>query len=275
MTLFAKMQLVTLKIVIVILLYVNPAEPAIGQTCTSDHNCSRSTEECVQGWCSCSENAFLQLDLSTLTPECKVFSSVACKTASCPKNSMCTKDGICACMDGYFKIGAECKKGRFQEILEPCFVEDGEVFACDLSKYSMCLSGKCVCFETLFFNKSSGECEPKSEFLRANNISEYRVMPGNYCRNDSDCIEGLECTGFECSCPSYCRYKEEQSSCDCGAVGFSYEPIILGCVLGLATIGFWTWMIKRTILKHKIAAKRAALEKRNVTDPVELNPLHS
>ncbi|XP_037773805.1 thrombomodulin-like isoform X1 [Penaeus monodon] len=270
------MQLTILKTVFVIIFFAHPTEPAIGQKCSMNDSCSRLSEECVEGTCICKENAVLMLDQYSLAPKCLLSSSKPCEIDNCPENSICSEDRTCKCDYGYLIVDGKCKKGKFQEILEPCFVENREIFSCDFHKRSLCKSGKCVCFDAFFLDKASGTCKPQAEFLKANNLTEYRVMPGSYCRNNSDCIEGLSCVDFECACPGSCKYKEEKALCDCGAVRIPYDTITLGIILGLLIIEFWRQMIKRTINRHKASVMRAALAQRNTTtDHMELNPLQT
>nr|XP_027222300.1 zonadhesin-like [Penaeus vannamei] len=264
------MKLIILETVFVIILFVNPTEPAVGQECSLGDPCQRLREQCIEGSCTCKDNAVLQLD-SSLAPKCLIPSSKPCETNSCSENSYCSEDGTCKCNAGYINVIGKCKKGTFQEVLEPCFVDNGEIFSCDFHKGSLCKARKCVCFDAFFLDKSSGTCKPKSKFLKAHNLTEYRVMPGNYCKNDTECIEGLSCVNFECACPGSCKYKEELSSCDCGGVRIPWEPIFLGIILGLLILEVWRRIIRRTINRHKASVKRAAF----ASDPVELNPLQT
>ncbi|XP_037775473.1 LOW QUALITY PROTEIN: anti-sigma-I factor RsgI2-like [Penaeus monodon] len=82
-------------------------------------------------------------------------------------------------------------------------------------------------------------------------VAEYRVKPGEYCRDSTDCIQGLECEEFKCRCPINCWYDQRREVCDCGKVESEMGPVILGIFLGLFVIIFWCRRIKRTIRKHK------------------------
>ncbi|XP_063604922.1 uncharacterized protein LOC134780241 isoform X3 [Penaeus indicus] len=164
----------------------------------------------------------------------------------CPPNSKCLGVIGCRCVNGYVFVGAECQKVFYQKVLEPCNIQNGSVYVCDDKQHSFCAEKKCVCFATFLPNVTSGRCEPEADFLLASNLTKYIVLHGEYCNSKSHCVEGLECSKHECSCPSTCIYKKEIQACDCGATGPSTGPIIVGILGGLLIIAFWSWTIRIT-----------------------------
>ncbi|XP_063604921.1 uncharacterized protein LOC134780241 isoform X2 [Penaeus indicus] len=138
----------------------------------------------------------------------------------------------------------------YQKVLEPCNIQNGSVYVCDDKQHSFCAEKKCVCFATFLPNVTSGRCEPEADFLLASNLTKYIVLHGEYCNSKSHCVEGLECSKHECSCPSTCIYKKEIQACDCGATGPSTGPIIVGILGGLLIIAFWSWTIRITWKRH-------------------------
>lgn len=248
---FARNQVLLLLIVG---FWINPAKTDIGQKCTLNSDCNNyfGEERCRDGWCNCSS---IQYSESSLAPECDPLIMLTARFCSsllnCPDHSRCEEGEGCVCDEGYIKVASACKQRVFQEVLQPCYSENGTVYICDLSQHSICSGGKCICFDTFLPNTTSGLCEPEKEFLSATNLSEYRVTPGKYCKYDSHCIEGLECRDNLCSCPSSCKYKKEKEICDCGESETPVGPICVGIFSGILIIGFWITTINRTIDSHK------------------------
>ncbi|XP_063604937.1 protein ALEX-like isoform X2 [Penaeus indicus] len=167
----------------------------------------------------------------------------------CPPNSKCLSDKGCQCDDGYEFVGTDCRKVLYQKVMEPCHIQNGSAYVCDLNQHSFCGEKKCVCFDAFLPNITSGRCEPEADFLLASNLTKYTVLHGEYCNSKSHCIEGLECSKYACSCPSPCIYKKEMQVCDCGASS-STGPLIVGILGGLSIIAFWSCTIRSTWRRH-------------------------
>ncbi|XP_047476393.1 uncharacterized protein LOC125030394 isoform X2 [Penaeus chinensis] len=248
---FTRTQLLLL---LILAFWANPAKTDIGQQCSSNRDCDPyiSEEHCKDGWCHCSS---IQYNENSLAPECDgliMLTRRFCSSLlSCPDNSKCEEGTGCVCDEGYIKVDSACKQRVFQEVLQPCYSENGTVYICDLSQHSICSGGKCICFDTFLPNTTSGQCEPEKDFLIANKLDEYRVTPGEYCKYNTHCIEGLECQDNVCSCPSSCTYKKEKEICDCGESDNAVAPICVGVLSGILIIGFWITTINRTIDSHK------------------------
>ncbi|ROT66643.1 hypothetical protein C7M84_015338 [Penaeus vannamei] len=115
--------------------------------------------------------------------------------------------------------------------------------------------------------------------MKKYSLSEYRVKPGEYCRESADCIEGLECQGFQCKCPTACRYDQRKEICDCGKAAIQVGPIYLGVFLGLLVLLFWYYTIERTIKNHKKMMSQfsslSAADDGYVPTSYPLSPVHS
>ncbi|XP_064089735.1 tyrosine-protein phosphatase non-receptor type 23-like isoform X2 [Macrobrachium nipponense] len=203
------------------------SESELGKRCTSSRSCSYSftmMEEqiCKDRVCRCNPEIEVRYS-SDLTPRC----------------------------DQTFHPS-------HQRVLESCYIpNNGTAMSCDINKNSICKRAKCVCFDDFFANTTSGNCEPKADYIAAHNLTEYRVRPYEYCISKSDCIDGLECHDFKCNCPEPCYYNSTAEICDCGAVELSPQeqegvvgPAIVGILLALLIAAFWHRMIKKTIKKH-------------------------
>ncbi|XP_063604932.1 adhesive plaque matrix protein-like isoform X2 [Penaeus indicus] len=253
-----------LTTVILFGLCVTPSETRIGQKCSTRYDCvsgpgTLTSEVCTDDFCTCSSTAVLQLDEYSFAPECDTF--LYLKTAhcsnthtigvkECPPNSKCLKTGRCHCNDGYEFVGSNCVKVLYQKVMEPCHIQNGSAYVCDLNQHSFCGEKKCVCFDTYLPNIKSGRCEPEADFLRDNNLTKYVVLHGEYCKKTSHCTEGLECRNYACSCPSPCIYKKDMLACDCGESVSSTGPLLVGILGGLIIIIFWTWTIRNTWRRH-------------------------
>ncbi|XP_042882073.1 sine oculis-binding protein homolog [Penaeus japonicus] len=254
-----------LATIIIIGLCATPSETAIGKKCNTDYECDKSyigslrNEFCRNGFCTCSKNSRLELNKYSLNHGCNNLfhvntllcsSRILRKPGNCPANMKCNITG-CFCDDGLLLVDSTCKKVIYQKVLEPCKIKDDEAYACDLNQHSFCGAKKCVCFDTFLPNKTSGECEPEEHFLRATNSRKYQVLPGEYCKTSSHCIEGLECRDYACTCPSSCIYKKEMQVCDCGKTETSIAPILVGVGGGLVIVVFWYLHIKKTYKRFK------------------------
>ncbi|XP_068250014.1 uncharacterized protein [Palaemon carinicauda] len=194
----------------------------VGNKCTYKSQCTKDSygideTECIDGFCQCKDPELIKYN-SKLEPSC----------------------------GGIFSLS-------YVKVLERCHVtSEGEALSCNYNEHSLCGSGRCICFESFYPNTTSGKCEPMAEYMKLNNLTEYRARPEEYCREDSQCISGLKCQDYKCRCPTPCSYKKEEEICDCGPIEWpsAVAPIIFGIILGLGIMGFWVFMIKRTIKKH-------------------------
>ncbi|XP_063598913.1 uncharacterized protein LOC134775351 isoform X2 [Penaeus indicus] len=166
-----------------------------------------------------------------------------------------------------------------QRLLQPCKINlyrTGTAL-CDIRKHSTCIRNTCVCTKGYVANEH-GQCELKDSYLVRMEMSEYRVKPGEYCRDSTNCIEGLVCEGFKCKCPTACTYDQRKEFCDCGDVEEQVGPIMIGVLLGLNIIFFWGYTIKRTIRKHKEMMKQFSslpADDEYVPRSYALSPVHS
>lgn len=274
----------------VIMTFVIISECDVGDACSSKISCGLYYfyHKCEDGHCICKRPDYLRYDKKTVTEEC-TFSPISfgttCSNYSCPSNSSCADDFTCQCHEGYVMIGDECVKANHQKVLQSCYRErNGDAFICDIRNYSICKSGKCVCFDKYFHNITSGNCEHQSSYMKLHNLAEYQVKPGVYCKKESHCISGLKCVNFKCSCPSDCSYDSAKEVCDCGEVppeDTPVGPIALGVVLGIFIIIFWYSRIIKTIsrLQDKKAEHTSSFStvphETSGHDSYALNPIQS
>ncbi|XP_042876725.1 uncharacterized protein LOC122256250 [Penaeus japonicus] len=167
-----------------------------------------------------------------------------------------------------------------QRLMMPCITRSfgPDPRMCDIKKRSICVDNTCVCVKGYIPN-ASGVCESKESYASYLKLNEYRVKPGEYCRENTDCIEGLVCNKFKCNCPSDCNYRQRKEVCDCGKVDTEVWPIIIGVLLGMIVIVFWIWAIRKTIIKHKEKIKhsshRTAIDNDDVPASHPLTPFQS
>ncbi|XP_037775476.1 uncharacterized protein LOC119572433 [Penaeus monodon] len=197
---------------------------------------------------------------------------------NCSKHSTCI-NYQCVCDEGYYQIDSSCRKVQLQPVMGTCREAGQAVWLCDVNKHSVCINNICVCAKG-YVPTSDGLCEPQELYMKNYGLSEYRVKPGEYCRESADCIEGLECERFKCRCPrNACRHDQRKDVCDCGKVESQIGPIILGIFLGLFVILFWCCTIKRTIRKHKKMMRQfsslTANDNEYVPPSYALSPVHS
>ncbi|XP_042227298.1 uncharacterized protein LOC121869786 isoform X2 [Homarus americanus] len=227
--------------------FVQLCECDVGDDCTGGGGFSCSfREKCVDGNCLCKEKLDLEYNKDTLTPSCNV------------------------------KFGFR----NPQKVLAACNPKssNGVINSCDIEEYSLCENGLCICFAGYFANTTSGKCERQSSYLKAYGLTEYRVKPGEYCKDDGQCIPGLVCKSFKCSCPGSCSYNSKRESCDCGEVDTPNGPIIVGVIFGFIIIVFWIWRIKKTAetLKKKKATQFSTVLSNDDESPSQTSyPLRS
>ncbi|XP_047478691.1 uncharacterized protein LOC125031787 [Penaeus chinensis] len=247
-----------LTIVILFGLCVTPSDAKFGQKCLTKYDCSSFTfnsEDCTDGFCNCSSLSRLRFEEYSLSPDCSSILYLKTRyceglSVKCPPNSKCLDNEGCRCDDGYEFVGTDCLKVLYQKVMEPCHIKNGSAYVCDFNQHSFCGEKKCVCFDSFLPNITSGQCEPEADFLRASNLTKYTALHGEYCKSKSQCIEGLECFQYKCSCPSPCNYKKEMQVCDCGASESSTGPLLVGLLGGLLIIAFWSWKIRNTWRRH-------------------------
>ncbi|XP_066983957.1 uncharacterized protein [Macrobrachium rosenbergii] len=255
------------------------SESALGQKCTGSGSCSYpktllEEQVCDDGVCRCNPEIEV-LYSSDLAPTCgRILQHLGLSFSDCKRGENCSeneecvqktvfsalgddKGHICLCKAGFLRINSACREVSHQRVLESCYIPNNgsAIKSCDINKNSICKKRKCVCFDSFFANTTSGNCEPKADYIAAHNLTEYRVKPYEYCNSNSDCIEGLECHDFKCDCPEPCYYNRTAEICDCGAVELPPRegvvgPAIVGVLLGLIVVAFWYCMIKRTIRKY-------------------------
>nr|XP_027226574.1 uncharacterized protein LOC113818572 isoform X1 [Penaeus vannamei] len=246
----------------------------ISGKCTYSFDCP-GQEFCEDNHCKCENIVYSKL----LYPVCsRWLSHKSClQDAYCWENSKCINNQ-CVCDEGYYKIGVSCHKVQLQRVMGSCKMTDEAVLLCDISKHSVCVNNICVCTRG-YIPSSNGSCEPKESYMKKHRLSEYRVKPGEYCRDHGNCILGLECRELECSCPVACQYNQSKEFCDCGESESTNAPIYLGIFLGLLIILFWYYIIKRTIRKHKKMLSQfsslPAADDGYVPRSYALSPVHS
>ncbi|XP_068249951.1 uncharacterized protein [Palaemon carinicauda] len=284
-----------------LLCIVNNSESELGRTCSNPRPCEYSValvkkELCVDGICRCNPDYEVQYS-SLLNPRCEHMSlsldifDKSCEQKKCGENEYCmerptpyvstylySNEIKCMCNPGFLRIDLDCREASHQKVLERCYIpENGTVKSCDVNGNSFCKDGICVCFESYFANVTSGKCEPKANYMKAHNLTEYHVRPHEYCYRDSDCISGLECSNYLCECPRPCKYNETAEICDCGviekppAAGIT-GPAIVGVLLGLCIVAFWYRTIKKMIKKY---AKKKNASQNEVTATEETRPTYA
>ncbi|XP_063614081.1 uncharacterized protein LOC134787264 isoform X1 [Penaeus indicus] len=270
-----KLREIVLPIFVILCADVTNGE--LGAVCNKVTDCSMGGY-CMQGTCNCSEIWYAG---NSLTPVCRSweYERLCSRDDECGEDAKC-KNVKCECNRGFYRINASCRKVTLQRLLQPCKINlyrTGTAL-CDIRKHSTCIRNTCVCTKGYVANEH-GQCELKDSYLVRMEMSEYRVTTGEYCRDDTDCIEGLECKGFECRCPSGCMYIARRNACDCGEVDTHIAPIVLGVFLGMVNIAFWYWAIYRTIVKHKEKiirlSYRTAIDNDDVSSSHPLSPVQS
>ncbi|XP_063614082.1 uncharacterized protein LOC134787264 isoform X2 [Penaeus indicus] len=197
-----KLREIVLPIFVILCADVTNGE--LGAVCNKVTDCSMGGY-CMQGTCNCSEIWYAG---NSLTPVCRSweYERLCSRDDECGEDAKC-KNVKCECNRGFYRINASCRKVTLQRLLQPCKINlyrTGTAL-CDIRKHSTCIRNTCVCTKGYVANEH-GQCELKDSYLVRMEMSEYRVTTGEYCRDDTDCIEGLECKGFECRCP---RHKEK------------------------------------------------------------------
>ncbi|CAL4059410.1 unnamed protein product, partial [Meganyctiphanes norvegica] len=145
---------------------------------------------------------------------------------------------------------------RGDVVVPVCHSEDNVFCSTFLSMSfsSTYLEGKCICYPGFYGDPETKMCRLKSEYVKANNLSEYKVKPGFFCDSKDDCIEGLICKHNFCKCPDGCVYNATIESCDCGDYYDSDDyweqsyvwPSIVGSALGLMISICWCGIIIET-----------------------------
>lgn len=237
-----------------VILCVDVTNGELGAACYSLTDCTTDAD-CIHGICNCTEIWYIG---NSLTPICRSwqYEKLCTKDEECWENAKCISVK-CECNEGFYRINSSCRKVKLQGVMKQCKINlnGADTEMCDINKHSICIENTCVCTKGYIPNKY-GQCESKESYLTRTRMTEYRVTPGEYCREDTDCIEGLECKSFECTCPSGCKHVARNMACDCGDVETEVAPIIVGVLLGVINISFWFWAIRRTIVKHKEKMKR-------------------
>ncbi|XP_068249914.1 uncharacterized protein [Palaemon carinicauda] len=246
---------------------------AIGKLCTTVEDCDLNYDgsiDCIDGLCQCKPGIDVYYDFR-MNPYCySKFNLLksTCSKNTCGENEVCRRSGAsetnekyCFCRKRYLHIEGKCEKASLRSPLSSCSTSlHSVVYACDINKHSICYQDRCICLETYVPNKTSGECEPEANYLKAHSLSEYRVKPYEYCVQDSHCIEGLVCEHLKCNCPEPCTYRRDEEVCYCGKYKIKAKegPIVLGICLGIAILTFWAYLIRRTFEKF-LGKKRGPL----------------
>ncbi|XP_042871277.1 uncharacterized protein LOC122252726 isoform X2 [Penaeus japonicus] len=205
--------------------------------CNQTADCQSATEECVDQVCECQDNHYI-----AYTSDLKVLCKQASRCApGCQGNQVCF-GGHCKCASRMLSINDECR--TVSDFKEEC---SSYTALCDISSNLSCARDTCACIKSHWFNNETGSCKHKLEYLTANNITEYKVRPGVYCRTPGDCITGLNCTDFLCTCPESCEYHQDKEVCDCGDDGVSVVwPTVVGIFLGATIVFCWIGAITAT-----------------------------
>nr|XP_027216623.1 uncharacterized protein LOC113809282 [Penaeus vannamei] len=202
--------------------------------CNQTVACQPVTEECVHGVCECQKNHYISF---TTNLEILCTPAPAC-SPDCEENQACI-DGHCYCERGRVYVNDRCR-------LMAGFRKHCSTYAvlCDISANLSCAKSTCMCLETHWFDPETNSCQHKQQYLDANNVTEYKVRPEEYCRTPSDCITGLNCTDFLCKCPESCEFKQDKEVCDCGDAEVSITwPVIVGIFLGIIIVSCWAGAI--------------------------------
>nr|XP_027226554.1 uncharacterized protein LOC113818560 [Penaeus vannamei] len=243
----------------------------IGGKCTYSSGCP-VPEVCTDNHCACSDIKYSE----SLYPQCD-WVSFCLHNTTCWENAQCV-DFACVCLKHYYKIESSCRRVSFVRVMSTCRANEHVVYLCDIRKHSVCINNTCVCAKG-YIPTSEGSCEAQEVYMKKYSLSEYRVKPGEYCRESADCIEGLECQGFQCKCPTACRYDQRKEICDCGKAAIQVGPIYLGVFLGLLVLLFWYYTIERTIKNHKKMMSQfsslSAADDGYVPTSYPLSPVHS
>ncbi|XP_076046030.1 uncharacterized protein LOC143028174 [Oratosquilla oratoria] len=179
------------------------------------------------------------------------------RCCTCGSSECCAAPGrMCQCEDSfygdYIRASNKCQQVEMRSISRYCHFVSAElelVFKCNSSQGLECVKNKCVCESDYYFNFEMDVCEPRSEYVAINNITEYKVKPGVYCETSEDCIDGLFCLeNNQCACPLACFYLEDRDTCDCGEVKVA-APVTVGVFGGLLIVAFWTCMLCRLVKK--------------------------
>ncbi|XP_063598930.1 uncharacterized protein LOC134775371 [Penaeus indicus] len=232
--------------------FISITNGKIPTKCNNTADC-RVEEICMDSLCQCPQVVYSKRLYTVCSP---IYGMDICIfDIYCGSNSKCI-NRRCMCDEGYYWVGSSCRKVQVQPVKGPCRKTSWErwssqaILLCDDSKHSVCIKDICVCEED-YVPTSDGLCMPQELYMKNNSLSEYRVKPGEYCRESENCIEGLECEDFKCKCPSNCFYDQRKEVCDCGKVEAEMGPVFLGIFLGVLIIIFWCRRIKKTIRKHK------------------------
>ncbi|CAL4166410.1 unnamed protein product [Meganyctiphanes norvegica] len=174
-----------------------------------DKLCNETNMECIAatGRCGCQIHTQVHWGLD-LKVECHEKWADRChwrRDCGGFPNRICNKDNICECSPDFIYIGSsQCyktDKPNGASFLKDCdhrsrnvLDKDKIVRICHPEDNVFCsTSGKCICFPGFYGDPKTKLCLPKSEYIQANKLKQYKVKPRMFCHSDRDCIEGIEC----------------------------------------------------------------------------------
>ncbi|CAL4064637.1 unnamed protein product [Meganyctiphanes norvegica] len=271
---------------ILLCLLSNTIYALYGQLCSNHVQCGGGNNMCKAGRCGCQGHTQAVMN-SAYMPECDAINVDACTfDDDCGgkyDSRICNMYGICECLEGTIYYRNKCYKTdlpignsflkrcnskyvldilKDEKVIPICHPEDNVFCSTDLSLKSGndIIVGRCICYPGFYSDNKTKLCRPKNEYIDANNLKQYKVLPGMFCHSDGDCIEGLYCKENFCQCPEPCVYNSTIESCDCGDYYDSYEywdshahyvwQALVGSFLGLAISVGWCFAICFTIHKH-------------------------
>ncbi|CAL4084189.1 unnamed protein product, partial [Meganyctiphanes norvegica] len=263
---------------------IGKCQPSDSSSCING-SCRRET---LDYHCFCSRGLVLvgntcrRAKQARFSDDCSYPDSGLVPVCNYKRNMHCDKSMKCACFTNLFydSEGNTCLTAKAYSEVYPnetlvglnefCGSKENLPKVCDENENMSCENSTCKCKREFYPVESNRTCESKQSFAEANNLTSYKVMPGDYCYNDDDCITGLDCFKNVCACPYPCTYDNKTITCDCGevsAVEGAAPAILVGVLGGFVIIIFWFRMIKKTIGKKNKKSEFSSFHEDGTSDP--------
>ncbi|XP_066963088.1 prion-like-(Q/N-rich) domain-bearing protein 25 isoform X2 [Macrobrachium rosenbergii] len=274
---------------LLLLMYADSLE--VGDICSSSDQCG-DLKECRFGRCTCSDNANMIPVFSSISTQSGTICSEKKKCDYTVKPRKLCSHGSCILEKGQFYGLCSCDESSlltvnyisnktcwpyrrigFNEICGHCFP------MCDEFKGLVCRLRHCLCKRDDVYDFEIQGCISRQSYMEKFNLTEYRGRWGDYCFEDEDCLDMLECGhNRTCQCSSDCYgYIEEYNSCYCGDYEFPTGPVVVGILLGFVIICFWCYQIDKLCKKHQVRPAEPARyeivqEREDELQPIESHP---
>ncbi|XP_066963091.1 prion-like-(Q/N-rich) domain-bearing protein 25 isoform X4 [Macrobrachium rosenbergii] len=188
---------------LLLLMYADSLE--VGDICSSSDQCG-DLKECRFGRCTCSDNANMIPVFSSISTQSGTICSEKKKCDYTVKPRKLCSHGSCILEKGQFYGLCSCDESSlltvnyisnktcwpyrrigFNEICGHCFP------MCDEFKGLVCRLRHCLCKRDDVYDFEIQGCISRQSYMEKFNLTEYRGRWGDYCFEDEDCLDMLEC----------------------------------------------------------------------------------